>query len=388
MLLPAMAMGQYITLWHNDKGSSLQFDVDRLWSYNLYEHSRWGGGLKYDIALKGKTFDILSLDGYVAYGCEDRRFKWGAKADFQGYAPGKSHSYIEFFHDLTNDGSRSLNKYSIRDFTASGSFMTRLFSDTYRLTIGNCTRAKHNHVFGVELRLSHERYMWGGINLAEWNDFLSQNYLEGHLYFSNTSGWKGDLAAGYTTGIEADSMLFVRVLTQFDHLYSFSVFNIHLFLQGGLTSLAVPYSRMFDLGGTFGAPLYFRNSLLTARPNEFTANTFAFLSLRFGPSNPLCRLWSPLLQMGTYPVPFVALHAAWGHLWGQRDDGRLWDSLELQAPHLGIGEAIAGVDGLFRWGLVDWGVAVAYRLTPPQAPYHFTQTQDNLALLVTAALIF
>ena len=388
MLLPAMAMGQYITLWHNDKGSSLQFDVDRLWSYNLYEHSRWGGGLRWTSPPLKVDGTRIILDGYLAYGTQDRQWKGGIGNEIMfGRSSHGLTQYITVWRDYQAVGSRQLSSGRYDDPASLSAFMNRRMSDQAGMVWGYRWRVRGTE-HSIEGRMTvggrlfnNERLLYRilGDTLVEEDTFLLR--------------WLMKLPQGITTQIEAGGTLpqyclVARLLAQYDHSFDIGAFELHTFMQAGVTPPSTPYIYMFDLGGTFGAPLYFRNSLLTARPNEFTANTFAFLSLRFGPSNPLCRLWSPLLQMGTYPVPFVALHAAWGHLWGQQDDGRLWNSLELQAPHLGIGEAIAGVDGLFRWGLVDWGVAVAYRLTPPQAPYHFTQTQDNLALLVTAALIF
>lgn len=389
MLLPAMAMGQYITLWHNDKGSSLQFNLDRLWSYNLYEHSRWGGGLQWTSAPRKVDGTRIILDGYLAYGTQDRQWKGGIGNEIMfGRSPHGLTQYITVWRDYQAVGSRQLSSGRYDDPASLSAFMNRRMSDQAGMVWGYRWRVRGTE-HSIEGRMTlggrlfnNERLLYRilGDTLVEEDAFLLR--------------WLMKLPQGITTQIEAGGTLpqyslVARLLAQYDHSFDIGAFELHTFMQAGITPPSTPYIYMFDLGGTFGAPLYFRNSLLTARPNEFTANTFAFLSLRFGPSNPLCRLWSPLLQMGTYPVPFVALHAAWGHLWGQRDDGRLaWEGFDLQAPHLGIGEAIAGVDGLFRWGLVDWGVAVAYRLTPPQAPYHFTQTQDNLALLVTAALIF
>ena len=36
--------------------------------------------------------------------------------------------------------------------------------------------------------------------------------------------------------------------------------------------------------------------------------------------------------------------------------------------------------------LVDWGLATAYRITPKNASYHFSQKKDNVALLITASI--
>ncbi len=78
LLLPStVAWGQYIPLYTSQNGASLQFNLDRLWSYNLYEHSRWGGGLKWTLAPRRVDGPLISFDGYVGYGVLDRQWKGG-----------------------------------------------------------------------------------------------------------------------------------------------------------------------------------------------------------------------------------------------------------------------------------------------------------------------
>jgi hypothetical protein len=67
--------------------------------------------------------------------------------------------------------------------------------------------------------------------------------------------------------------------------------------------------------------------------------------------------------------------------WGTVDK-----SSSLQAPDKGILEVGGGVDGLLVWGSVQWGAAVAYRLTPTSAAYHLPATEDNFVFLLTAKL--
>ena len=142
-------------------------------------------------------------------------------------------------------------------------------------------------------------------------------------------------------------------------------FVLHYHTQAGITPPNTPYIYMFNLGGTFGSPLFFRNSLLTARPCEYTANAFALASLRFGLEEPLYSVWNSLFVIGSNPRPFVGLTGACGMMWGQSSDGTLhYESLDLQAPNHGVAEAVVGVDGLVRWGMVDYGCAVACGFHP------------------------
>ena len=185
-------------------------------------------------------------------------------------------------------------------------------------------------------------------------------------------------------------LTYLRALAQYDRTFQPTEWSdLRLFAQGGWcdgTDHHVPYSRMFDLGGSWGSPFYFGSSLLTARPNEFTANLFALFSLRVSTTQPLWKRWDEVWKVGSNPRPFAGIGAAWGLLWRQNGDGRCRQGIDMQAPNRGLGEAVAGINGLMRWGLVDLGVALAYRITPPSAYYHFSQKKDNTTLLITAAI--
>lgn len=385
LLFPTVAWGQYIPLCTNQNGASLQFNLDRLWSYNLYEHSRWGGGLKWTLAPRRVDGTVVSFDGYAGYGVQDRQWKGGIGCEMRF---GRSrYGFISVGRDYVSAGSRYLTSGTLTDPASLAAFMSRRMYDRAGMVWGYRWR-----VHGVEHSL--DATIFAGSRLFD-NERLLYRVQGDTLPEADGAvlRWMLRLPQGFTSQVEVGGMgpdvsLVARLLAQYERTLSLSPVELSIFAQGGLTPPTTSYLYMFDLGGTFGAPLYFRNSLLTARPNEFSTNTFAFLSLHFGPEQPLWHWWSSFAHIGTSPKPFLALHAAWGWLWGQNTDGQLTrEGLNMQAPHHGIMEAIAGIDGLVRWGTVDWGLAAGYRLTPAGVPYH-TETSDNLALLITAALIF
>ena len=81
------------------------------------------------------------------------------------------------------------------------------------------------------------------------------------------------------------------------------------------------------------------------------------------------------------------LNAAWGRLWNEDGDGlKIHNALILMSPTKGIAEVGAGINGLLRFGNIDWGGMVAYRLSPASAFYHFSDPKNNLSWLVTASL--
>lgn len=381
--LTTSAMAQMIPLTDTASRNTLWFDIDRVFNYNLYERSRWGGGLQYDIGLKGERFRTLSLGGYVAYGYLDQRWKWGLKVDLAGRSKREPRTYIEFFHDLTIDASRTLTTYSIRTFSETGNYMSRLFSDTYRLTVGHSYKPFAALTADVKLRLSTERYLHYYYTLlypenrSALLDLPSARFAEAILTLSTATGWTLQATGGLVGVKQDDVSAFLRVLAQYEHVYDFSIFRYMLFAQCGVTTREVPYSRMFDLGGTWGSPFFFNQSILTARPNEFTSNLFAMIASRLTLQKPLIELYNHALQLGTSPNPFVFIDVAWGNTWE--------DQMYI-TPDKGIAEVGAGIDGLLRSGQIDWGLGVVYRLTPPSADYHFANSRDNYTILVSAIL--
>ena len=390
--------GQYIQLCHNNKDAHLYFNIDRVWSYNLYEHSRWGGGLLYTRNYRQGTHRF-SAEGYYGYGVEDRKSKWGLTLDWMRTGSHERHIYLSAAYDLTAAGSRSMESLHLVDFTRNAAFMNRRMSHTERVAIGWRKQVSNTLTINIECRYSAEQRLYDGNGLLYPASYYRSGQKTLYSYPELTLGasWRWGLQAMLLAGSteESNSCMphsYLRALVQYNKTFDISPLSLNIFAQTGWCDgldHQVPYSRMFDLGGTWGAPLLFEHSLLTARPNEFTANAFALLSLRLGTRHPLWRWWWGFAQIGSNPRPFVAVNAAWGHLWGQDGDGRrMWQGLDLQAPYMGIVESAVGIDGLVRWGAVDWGLAVAYRLTPTQAAYALDRTQDNLALLFTASLIF
>lgn len=389
--LQPSCMAQFLPLVSGER-NELSLDINSIYSYNQYEKSRWGLGLQYDIALEGERFRALVLSGYGAYGYEDERFKWGVKADLQSKLKHQTHSYVAFFHDLTPFGTRNLEPYQLLSFTSTGSFMTRFFSDSYRLTLGFSRQTSPKVTQCFELRLSRERYLHNGDALyypSSYSDLKNLkhfDFAEGRIFVSNNSGIRGELligAEGYWQPARPgdpdtyEINPFLRLLLQYEREFDLSAFEFNLFAQGGVTNEEAPYSRIFDLGGTWGSPIAMGRSLLTARPNEFSANMFALVCMKISTGRPLFDFESGSIAIGTAPTPFLLCNAAWG---------KGFKYAYPIAPDKGIAEVGVGIDGILIWGSIKWGCAAAYRLTPASAEYHYTDTRDNLALLFTARI--
>lgn len=397
MALSTSAMAQYIRINGKDAKNGLYFNYDRLWSYNQYEASRWGGGLRYDINFaKESRLQCLSLDGYVGYGYTDKGWKWGVMADLQLRHSRRPHVYAGYFHDLLHDASLRMTSPSVNNLSFLDGLMAGRFSAVDRFYVGGGWTVGNRLTLGAELRYSSEQRLYDNQYIYYHPDdiaFLPKHkLLECRLMAEHSKGLRAELLVGsghsLCQGIQTDFGPYARLLLQYRRSHRIALFTLGTYAQGGITTRDVPYSRMFDLGGHWGSPLLLSQSLVSVRSGEFAANLFAAASVKFGFTEPLFKYHIDLLNVGLRPRPFVQAGAMWGHLWGENENGIVYDydELSMLSPSKGIAEVGAGIDGLVRWGVVDWGVALFYRMTPTSAIYHFPGRDGNISLLFTATL--
>ena len=382
ILLGPSAFGQMVRLNGNGYNPGVYFDVGRVWSYNLYEHSRWGAGVE----LRGGN-GLWNADAWLGYSFYAKLLSCGTYGEWTT----RSGTWLAGAdRSLVAVGRRSLAAYTLSDLGSLSAFMTRRMSGRNTLTVG------HRHMLprgSVEGRFSvyqgHRLYDNKGLLYAKDGDALAR---EDGWEATVNGEWRvrgGKLKGQCMLGeVNPGGRAFLRTIGQYEWRMERAGWRVESLIQCGLVSSGAPYPYRFDLGGTWGAPFCFSNTLLTARPNEFTADAYLFASVRLEAASPLYNIFNGLFVVGSMPVPFVGLNAAWGVLRGMDADGTVvHDGLLLQAPYLGIVEPVAGVDGLLRWGLVDWGVAAAWRIVPYGASYRYTKVSNNLSLMVTAKLI-
>lgn len=396
LLLPILARGQYVRLW-NDSSRRLELNTDRLWSYNLYEHSRWGGGLRWQQQLGPRR--RLGAEGYAGYGMHDRKMKWGLLSNFEFRNTDSEGSRsgirnlefgIRLRYDLQPAASRSTATQSLwqpEDYTA---LMNRRMSHVEQVALGFGVRNQTTG-FRTELCVSFEQKLFDGDGPLYPASYYGQplvRHTELLLDYAS-GGFATSLTLGSREAVETClPTSYLRLIAAYSHRLGLGPLEARLFLQGGISGALgdrVPYTRMFDLGGTFGAPLYFTSTLLTAAPCEFTANLFGLAAVRLITAKPLYNLWDNTVRIGSAPRPFVAATLCWGTLWGSHADGTLChEGLGLQAPASGIAEPSAGVESLLRWGVVDIGGAVAFRLVPKNASYWYPEASRNITFMMTA----
>lgn len=370
---------QRIPLYTMPDGTAFGIELDRIWSYNLYEHSRWGAGVYYHSEPEGTVFSSMDYSAYAGYGLRDRRmkggFSWSYMFDFDDFRMGL-YSITQLDHFAV--GSRQIGNASLTQPGSLAGFMSRRMDRQLRLTLGL--------QFPLDaLDLKVESHMFIGSHLFDASGLLyeclgdtliDEDGLDVTLLLQRRAvAVRLQAGRSFTQGLG-----FAVILAQYDSIFRFPSLYLGLFAQCGFTTLHTPFSYRFNLGGTHGAPLCFSHSLLTVEPDEYTADAFGLASVRLGASRPLYSLWSNLLVLGSMPRPFIGLNGAWGTLWHSDAD---WpDSfaagLQLEAPESGLVEWIVGADGLVRWGMVDYGVAVAGRIFPAFG--------SRITLLVTAEL--
>ena len=377
---PMAVEAQYLHLLGDTNRTALHLDLDKVWNYNLYEHSRWGGGLRLT------TAKVLSFDGYLGYGTYDEQWKYGASATAHFPTSRQESIYLRYMHDYFAVGSRRIDSPQAGSSSLLGGFWSRRMTEQQRCTLGYRWRTSFAS-WGLEAVWEESGRLFDdkGLLYYKHGDAITfTSYIYGRLLVQHPSGWRLMTELGNWSD---EGPAIARLLTDYRKEFLWSVVGLQLYAQAGVTPPSADYEHMFDLGGLWGSPLYLPNSLMTAHANEFTANAFGLLSVRLRIATPLYNVFSSLFVMGSNPTPFVGLTAVWGTLWNEDAQGQCtMTDIPLQAPNKGLLEPIIGVDGIIRWGLVDWGVAATYRLTPSSAAYHRSDPLDNLAILITATL--
>lgn len=385
LMLPIAAQGQYVSLYAGRKGLRLDLDADRGWTYNLYEHSRWGAGLRLTLPPSKTNGDVVALSAHAGYGMHDKQWKYGLGASVRlGRSDHDALISASVGRDYHAAANRRLHGSGISDLAGMSTLMTRRMSERTGATVAYGWRTDSTrHTLAASLFAGGRLFGGNGLLYRTAGDAIDEEdgaTLQWHA--AHSSGIEARLTLGASW---PQQKTVVQLLAQYTKQVPAGPFTLHLYAQTGLTPANTPYTYMFDLGGTYGAPLYFSATLLTAAPNEFTANAFFLVTPRLVLTRPLYRLWDDVVQLGSAPRPFAGLAACWGSLWGSRADGSMnYEGLDLQAPQLGIAEAVAGVESLVRWGVIDLGAALAYRFAPPSATYHHAQPWLNLAVMLTA----
>ena len=368
-LLPAGAQSLRLTPY--TAPTALYADIDRLLNYNLHEHVRIEAGLTWvlpsESARDPKVFlGQWTLRGYAAYGVYDRAFKYGGSVQLR--LPGSSDVRLRLSlkDDLERTGSRSFESYKMTSISLNNGYVASLFSHVQALEGKVIWKPFSRWEAAVGMRYSREAVVQHDTTFpyAHYAEASARVDFDGRLTVELRTGMTDNPSIHPSDNPTIRQSFYLRALAQYS--YGEMDEDLHLWAQAGYTTPEAPESRQFDISGTGRTPCYFEHTLLTVPPRSFMADMFAHVLVKYTAPLPL---WKTSFSS---PKPFLQLNARWGH---------------TPDYHLFIAEPATGFDGILRWGLLDMGVATAYQLTPPNAPYRPQDLRNGIAFAIVARLI-
>lgn len=389
-LWTATGWAQNVRLTPYRASTALYLNADRLFNYNYYEHVRLETGLSWvipNVAAEHPKFFLgqWTLHAYAAYGFLDQGFKYGTSVQLRpstsGGLPTSCWLRVSVKDDLEQAGSRLLEDYRMTEMSHNNSYVASRFNRVQAVKAEVNMRLIRTLETSFTLRYSREQILFDqtgrlypNLNPDENGPF--RHYTEGTLRLD----YKKNLTVSLTAGAWNDGAThpYARLIGQYTT--GDPEEGLHLWGQAGWASHGTPFSRLYDLSGTGGTPYYFEHTLLTVVPGRFAAELFTHLCLVYTAPVPL---WDTQLSK---PKPFLQLNLLWGQEAASAGE-QIVDGITVQAPYMGLVEPATGFDGLLRWGLLDMGMAVAYQLTPPQAPYRLENPRDGIAFAIVAKLI-
>ena len=297
----------------------------------------------------------MDITAYAGYGVRDEQWKGGAGVAWRlPWSSRQGTVSLSVGRDYFAAASRRMQHSNITDLSGLSSFMSQLMADRTGLDLGYVFKVNGTtYVIEGMVFEGYELYdlMYRPIYIVDGGEPRRSDGYELSLAMHCRSGFSAEL-------LNASSRTW-RLLLQYDHRFGLGPFDLYTFAQAGICSNNAQFFYRFDLGGTYGSPLWFRNSMLTLQPYEYVAHRFAFGSLRFKLHDPLFKLWSKMFAVGTNPRPMVGANGVWG--------SKYYDAVPPGYPEptdktmVGV-EVMAGIDGLIRWGAVDYGLSFAWRV--------------------------
>lgn len=388
LMVPTLFAGaQGIRLTKYDAPSAVYFDIESAINYNMYEHWRYQADVSWvypnqNSAAAKQVKNQWRAKAYAGFTTGDADFKYGATGSVL-LSKSKVKLSVSGFKDMFRAADRNLGTYSLLNPSANTGFVASYFVGVKgAMASAEFSPARKWNVT-LGLRQTWEDYRFDAYGLiyptidpSRQTPVLSFSEVVARVEWDSKVilSLRGGHISNYSTNA------YLKAILQYKQSY----FNksLNLFSQVGFATKNAPYSRMFDLGGTGHSGYFFNNTFLTVYPNRFAANTYALASINYTMTKPI---WD--LEFSK-PKPFAQLNVMWGSLFGQDKYGQMiHDGLYLQSPFQGLLEPAAGIDGILRWGMVDFGIAVAYQLCPANAPYRYANSEDNFAFCIMGNLI-
>ena len=365
----------------------INIDLNKLYNYNLYEHSRWGLGLE----TNDKLSRWMSAGGYFGYGTEDKAWKYGGNLNFyfdhyKNYNLGFAYS-----QDLEMAGNTSFNKYQLININNNFIYTLNRFQSVrkaeafYTMPLMRYTSAK------LSLSYSRENYLYDnngllyphrdevapgfGSDFAEAALLLEWKYKQERIrtpdfeFQVNRSSSYPTIKLLYTRGLslfDADKE-FNRLQLEYTQRIVTRNFNLFtIYASAGHVSKNAPYSRMFNVIGTNNINYYFNNAFLTLAPYSFTSTDYANVCLRYN--------WNKSLWDFKLSKPQLSFQL--NGIIGTSRGITTVDGIDIQAPEKGIIEGAICINDLLICNMSKYGIGIAYK----QSSYNSPSFKDNMAI--------
>lgn len=364
----------------------VDIDLTKILQYNQYEGLRLGAGL----ITNADVFRNFEWNGFLGYGLEDEKWKYGAGFRYQvkaGFSVG-----ADYQDNLLEMGNRfnlyEKSLYNFRDFIGYQYDRIRQirlkFHKDFRymqlqLTLNQtATKPQYAYLFTnghqsfahyqTTTAALHIRYAFGEKKIGSFGSTFSEKTQYPVISMLFTQGFRG---------IAGGDFVFTQVETAIEH--SFYNKNIGLSryrAEAGYGNTSLPAGLLFTGDGSFDAdvPLFMKNTFQVMRPYAFLSDRYAnlFLSHYFG----------TLLFRNRWLQPEISIHHNMG--WGQLSNSGNHHFLGFKSQEAIYTETGIKLDNLIKLnyanlGYLGLGVAGFLRY----GAYTNPRFKDNTALKIT-----
>lgn len=375
----------------------LDFDLDKILDYNIYEGLRIGVGAHTNYRL----LEWLSLGGYVGYGFKDQVFKYNYEADLllnerQGLVLNGGYIF-----DIEQTASQSFNmakrSTSLLDFDLRD-LNQQQFDEVSKVYVNlswNILPNLHTRVFAnrqnrqiqeTDYRFVSETadgiFLVNGFNSTQAG--VSLQYAPKDKYMEGPFGRRPiDVSyplyeIQYTRGIEdlwGSDYEFNKIDARINYQFKTKRFGISKFqIAGGYVDEDLPYSFLYTpianrpTNINWPVQLAGMHSFETMFNNEFISNAWAHFMFRQNFKGYLLKIgnWNPDVE------------AVFGAIFGMLDSPESHQNIEFNTLEKGYYETGLEINKIWQ----GFGVGAYYRFGPYQLP----EMQNNFSVKVTARI--
>ncbi len=383
---------EWLSAYSTGRISIKMFDINlnRLVSYNGYEHFRWGLGLE----TNSRLVRWMSIGGYFGYGVQDHGWKYGGNLNFY-LDQYKNYSVeLKYIQDIIAAANTQLGSYNLFHFSSNIDYTLNRFQSVRRaearINMPIIPYLKGSLVF----RYSREGDLFTNTELifpeksnqkpANETDFaeltlqLNWKYKQNRIRtpkfeFNLNSFSQPEIKMEYTRGFSLfDAQTeFNRIIIEYQQQIMCQHYgSLSLFASLGYVTKGAPYSRLFNTIGTKNIWYFFHHSFLTLHPYSFTSTEYANVCIAFHSTK---QFWSTKYSKPTLSLQLNSIIGSSRGLTSVQD-------IQIQAPERGILEPAIYINNLYTLNkIIQFGLGYAYHISS----YKSTNELNNMALFFT-----